>query len=83
MSNDLEKKIESMLVEIMSDGFNRSVSALEKIGAVDTKIMRMEYRGVGSKYYDVVTKEFEYTARNAAPGLIESLAKEPQGKDKC
>ena len=80
MSNELEKKIESLLIGIMSDGFNRSVVALENSGAIETKKMRSEYSGVGSKYYDMVTKELEYTAHHAAPEVVKALVKEMQGK---
>ncbi len=80
MSNELEKKIQSMLIGIMSDGFNRSVGALENSGALDTKKMKSDYSGIGSKYYDIVTNELERTARHAAPEVIKAVAKEIQGQ---
>ncbi|ATC63005.1 hypothetical protein CMV30_02955 [Nibricoccus aquaticus] len=64
-----DEEIAGRLVSIISDGFNRSMSALEKAGAIDTKKMRAQYRGVGSKYYDIVTEQIELSAKYAAPGL--------------
>ena len=65
-----EERIKGFLVGIISDGFNRSVAALEEAGAIDAREMRTQYNGIGSKYYDVVTKELEYTAEFAAPALL-------------
>lgn len=73
MSISNEDKIKSFLIGVMSDGFNRSLGGLEEIGAVDATEMRTDYKGIGSKYYDVVTKELEYTAKYAAPVLLEFL----------
>ena len=70
MSISNEEKIRSFLIGVMSDGFNRSLGVLEKVGAVDATEMRTDYKGNGSKYYDVVTKELEYTAKYAAPELL-------------
>ena len=76
MNNDLEKKVQHALIGIMSDGFNRSISALEKCGAINTQKMHEGYKGVGSKYYDIVTEKLEYTARYAAPYIIELVLSE-------
>ena len=76
MNNDLEKKVQHILIDIMSAGFNRSISALEKCGAINTQKMHEGYKGVGSKYYDIVTEKLEYTARYAAPYIIESILSE-------
>ena len=62
-------RIKGFLIGVMSDGFNRSIGALEEVGAIDASEMRTQYKGNGSKYYDVVTKELEYTAEFAAPEL--------------
>lgn len=70
MKSDLETQFESMLIGIMSDGFNRSIASLEQCGAINTKEMRKEYKGAGSKYYDIVTSELEYTAKYAATSVI-------------
>jgi hypothetical protein len=61
-----EDRIKGFLIGVMTDGFNRSVGALEEAGAIDASEMRTQYKGIGSKYYDVVTKELEYTAEFAA-----------------
>jgi hypothetical protein len=65
-SND---EIANLLVTIITHGFNRSVGALESAGALDTRKMRAEYKGVGSKHYDLVTEQMEYTAKIAAPAV--------------
>jgi hypothetical protein len=69
MKNPTDQEIVVRLVNIISDGFNRSLSALEQAGAIDTKKLREHYRGIGSKFYDVVTEQIEYTARHAAPAM--------------
>ena len=69
MSNPSDKEIASMLVGIISDGFNRSLSTLAKAGAIDTKKMSAEYKGVGSKFYDLVTEQIELTAKYGTPGI--------------
>jgi len=71
----MEKQLEALLIGILSDGFNRSLSALESDGAIDTKKMRKEYKGVGSKYYDLVTRELENTAKLALPELQNLVGK--------
>ena len=75
MNENLEKQIQSALVGIMGDGFNRSINALEKAGAINTKKLRADYSGVGSKYYDVVTSELEYTAEHSLP-IIRDMVSE-------
>ena len=67
MKNPTDQEIAERLVNIISDGFNRSLGALEQAGAIDTKKLRQHYKGIGSKFYDVVTEQIDYTARNAAP----------------
>jgi len=68
-----EDKIRSFLVGAMSDGFNRSLRALEIANAINTDEMRTQYIGVGSKYYDIVTEQLEYTAKYAVSDLLELL----------
>ena len=76
MKNPTDQEIVGRLVNIISDGFNRSLGALEKAGAINTKKMNEHYKGIGSKYYDVVTEQIEYTARHAAPALRELFSDE-------
>lgn len=73
MSSSDEERIRGILVNIISDGFNRSIGTLEEAGAIDTKKTRTEYKGIGSKYYDLVTEEIEYTAKYGARGVLELL----------
>ena len=68
MSQDLEDKIVSSLVSIMSDGFNRSLRALEDAGAIDATTLRSNYTK-GTKFYEIVTTELEMTATYARPGI--------------
>jgi len=58
---------------VLGRSLNRSLGGLEEVGAVDATEMRTDYKGIGSKYYDVVTKELEYTAKYAAPTLLKFL----------
>ncbi len=51
--------VESILVWIIADGFNRSMVDLEKAKAIDRTKMKQKYIGVGSEYYDIVTKEMQ------------------------
>lgn len=69
MKNPTDQEIAGRLVNIISDGFNRSLGALEQAGAIDTKKLREHYKGIGSKFYDIVTEQIEYTARYAAPAM--------------
>lgn len=71
MKNPTDQEIAGLLVNIISDGFNRSLGALEQAGAVDTKKLREHYKGIGSKFYDVVTEQIEHTARSAASGMLQ------------
>lgn len=71
--NATNERIADLLIAIISDGFNRSLGALREAGAVDCTEMLRAYRGVGSTYYDLVTKQIEYTARVAAPELRAQL----------
>lgn len=69
MRNPTDDEIAGRLIGIISDGFNRSLGALEAAGAVDTKKMRRHYTGIGSKFYDMVTEQIVLTAKYAAPGV--------------
>ncbi|WP_434340849.1 hypothetical protein [Motilimonas cestriensis] len=59
--DELKKQIKGVVRTAIQHGFNRSFRALEEARAIDTKNMREHYKGVGSKYYDMVTKEMEST----------------------
>ena len=63
MSNLTDEQIRGLLVDFISDGFNRSLNALEQAGALDTRKLRAAYTGMGSKYYDLVTEQIGYTAQ--------------------
>jgi hypothetical protein len=64
-----EEELAELLIGIIADGFNRSWGALERAGAVDSKMMREHYNGVGSKFYDLVTEQIVLTAKYGASGL--------------
>jgi hypothetical protein len=72
-----DDEIAGGLVGIISDGFNRSLGALEAAGAVDTRKMRGQYKGVGSKYYDIVTEQIAQIAKYAVPAIRQLLEKRP------
>ncbi|WP_460241594.1 hypothetical protein [Aurantivibrio infirmus] len=82
MNDDLEKRIEGALIGIMSDGFNRSLGALEGAGAIDLKEMRKEYKGNGSRNYDLVTEQLEYTAKYGKSSILEIIKDEIQKNGK-
>ena len=69
MRNPTDEQIAGLLIGIISDGFNRSLGALEAAGAVDPKKLRGHYKGIGSKYYDIVSEQIVLTAKYAAPNL--------------
>ena len=64
MRNPTDKQIENVLGGILGDGFNRCLGALVQAGAIDVSKLYKNYKGVGSKYYDLVTEQIEYTAKN-------------------
>ncbi len=69
MPDQTDEQIAGFLVHILTASFNRSLGALEDAGALDTKKMHAHYKGIGSKYYDIVTEQIELTANIAAPAL--------------
>jgi len=71
MKHPKEQLVAGRLVNIITDAFNRSISALADAGAIDTKKMQRHYTGIGSKYYDVVTEQIEVTVRTGAPWICE------------
>ena len=69
-----------VIVGIISDGLNRSLNALEA-GAIDRRKMMSEYRGVGSRHYDLVTEQIVLTATWALPSirkLFDQEARDPE-----
>lgn len=68
MSQSAEDKLVASLVGILADGFSRTLSALEGVGAIDTSVLRSDYKP-GSEYYDLVTAALEQTAKHARPGI--------------
>ena len=66
----------------MSDGLNRSMGALEEAGAIDRKEMMKDYRGNGSKYYDLVTEKLEYTAKYGQEKIYKIFEEAYQNKEK-
>ena len=73
MHKPTDAQLESALMSVMSDAFNRCFSVLEAAGAIDAKEMRTDYRGVGSKYYDLVTEQIGLSAKYAVPGIRQLL----------
>lgn len=69
MEQPTKEQIESVLMGIISDGFNRSIRALEDAGAISTTKLREHFSGVGSKYYEVVTEQIEITAKYGVKGI--------------
>jgi hypothetical protein len=67
--NPTDDEIAGSLIGIISDGFNRSLGALELAGAVDKSKMRCHHTGIGSKFYGIVTEQIVLTAKYGAPGV--------------
>ena len=74
MKHLTDPQIESVLIGIISDGFNRSLGALEKAGAIDMTKLSKHYQGMGSKYYDLVTEQMELSAKDGAQHLRHLLS---------
>lgn len=73
MSTEIEKKIEALLIGALSGNFNRTLSALEECGAIETKKLRSKYTGIGSEYYDLVSKIIENCATNSATEICKAI----------
>ena len=43
--------------------------------AIDISVIQEHYIGIGSKYYDLVSKEIEYTAKHGAKAIKYKLEK--------
>lgn len=81
MNHPNEKVVAERLVHIISDAFNRSLNALEDAGAIDTKKLRKHYRGIGSKYYDIVTEQIQTTVKTGAPWICELFTQKGDASD--
>ena len=69
MKHPSNLELEAVLAEIISDGFNRSLNALAQAGAIDTTKLAEQYKGAGSKYYDLVTAQIALTAQHGAKSI--------------
>ncbi|WP_056145612.1 hypothetical protein [Duganella sp. Leaf61] len=69
MKNPTTQEIEALLMNILSDGFNRSFGALRATNCIDEQKLAEKYKGAGSEYYDLVTAQIELTAKYAAPAV--------------
>ena len=69
MKNPTDKQIEAVLGGIIGDGFNRSLGVLVEAGVVDMKRLSNHYKGMGSKYYDLVTEQIALTAKYSTRGI--------------
>jgi hypothetical protein len=74
MNTDLEEKFISLFSNLMTDGFNRSLVALENAEAVNLKKIKKQYSGIGSKYYDMVTEQMDETVKHAKPEIRKLVA---------
>ena len=79
METPTNEEIAKVLVAILTDGFNRSIRALEQAGAVDTTKMRRDYHP-NTRYYDLVTMEMEHTAKFGAMRIRSLLDNVAQGE---
>jgi hypothetical protein len=81
MSHPKEKLVAERIIPIISDAFNRSMSALEAAGAIDRKELNQHYTGKGSKYYDIVTEQIELTAGLSAAHICELFTQTDKASD--
>ncbi len=63
MEQPSSEQIKSMLIGIISDGFNRSLNALANASMIDLSQLHQHYSGAGSAGYDLVTAQIEFTAQ--------------------
>jgi len=73
--DEIKKEIQSIIYTAMHESFNRSISALEDAGALNTENMREHYSGVGSAHYDLVTKQMDYTAEQLNNSVSDLVSK--------
>ena len=79
--HSIKEQIQGVVRTAIHHGFNRSVGALENVKAIDSTEMRKEYKGVGSKYYDLVTEQMEYTEKQLEP-VIDQIIKNIDEKNR-
>ena len=79
--HSIKEQIQGVVRTDIHHGFNRSVGALENVKAIDSTEMRKEYKGVGSKYYDLVTEQMEYTEKQLEP-VIDQIIKNIDEKNR-
>ncbi len=72
----LEDVLVESFVAFQTASFNRAMNALREAGAIDDTEMRREYKGIGSKYYDLVTESFEFTTKFARPQIKKILTEQ-------
>jgi len=82
MTHPKEKAVADRMVSIITDAFNRSIGALDRAGAIDITKLQKHYRGIGSKYHDLVTEQIELTVKSGAPWICEIFTQEGDGSDK-
>lgn len=71
--DEFEEALLRAFVAFQTDSFNRALGVLRDVGAVDTSEMDRAYKGIGSKYYDMVTESFDLTASYARQSIREVL----------
>ena len=80
--HSIKEQIQDVLRTAIHHGFNRSIGALEEANAIDSTEMRKEYKGNGSKYYDLVTEQMEYTEKQLEPvidQIINNIEEQSRG----
>ncbi|MEO1246226.1 MAG: hypothetical protein AAFX56_11150 [Pseudomonadota bacterium] len=80
MNQSTEDQIAASLVGILADGLNRSLNALEDAGAIDTTVLRSNYKP-GSEYYALVTAALEQTAKYARPSIRKIIEESSTASD--
>ncbi len=70
----IKEQIQDVVRTAIHHGFNRSIDALENANAIDSTEMRKQYKGNGSKYYDLVTQQMKYTEEKLEP-VIDQIIK--------
>jgi hypothetical protein len=69
MNQPTDKQINAVLEGIIRDGFNRSLGVLAQVGVIDRKKLAQHYKGMGSKYYDLVSEQINFTAQYGTKGI--------------
>ena len=69
----LEDKITGLMLDAMTDGFNRSFKVLQKEKAIKATKKLDQYKGVGSELYDKVTEQMEFTIDCFRPAIRNAI----------